>query len=728
MNRSKNSIVRRAHFFVIFFVVCFAFSPRWSYAQDPVVNAAAAPLETPKTELKADGPVELKGDRVEFNNTENKFDAQGNVIVTRGETKIYADSIQFYRQENIGMAEGNIVVETPTATISGDKMTYSLDKQTGNFTNAHIASEPYFGKGTIVSKVGPNKMNMQEGYITTCDHDEPHFRLQSSSIDIEPGKQAQARRVKMFVGPLPVMYLPRYTQSLADRRPRYSLTPGYSKDFGFFVLQSWRYDYNEKVKGVFHADFRDRKGAGVGADLDYKTDNYGEGMLRTYYMNEYDIGASHIWEDRATKAVYTERYRGLWRHRWDVDEKTNAVWQYSRLSDPNFLKDYFKRESRIDPDPKTYFSMTRVLPLGTLGMNVQARVNRYNTEVEHLPEVSYNLTNAQIGQSGFFYKNASLYSNLVKKFAIPTEVNLHTQRFDTQNEISYPTKVGFVEFRPFVGTQHTYYSRAVSTEDYDSIRGQFKTGADLSTKFSKVYDVNGKPFGIEINRLRHIITPSIGYFYAHDPTVPSIKFDQYDAIDTLERSHRINLALENKLQTKRDGKAVDLARLVLETPFLLKEDPGKGGFGSVITKLELRPSDWLSFSGDTTYNTHEDHLQSANYDMYITNEERGWYFNLGERYNRDVDNQITAEWGYTINPLWKFKIYDRFDINDGGQQKEQQFTLTRDLHEWEMDTSFNHTRGEGSSIMLIFRLKAFPGLAIDASTGFNRRRAGSSGE
>ncbi len=723
-----NTIIRRLYILaaVVILFVCFVFSPRQVFAQNQTSNAAASPEDVKKTDFKSEGPVELKGDRVEFNNTENKFDAQGNVIVSRGDTKIYADSMQFYRQEKVGIAEGNIVVETPSATITGDKMTYSLEKQTGNFTNAKIYSDPYYGKGTVISKVGPNKMNMQEGYLTTCDHDQPHYRLQSASIDVEPGKQAQARRVKMFVGPVPLMYLPRYTQSLADRRSRYSITPGYSKDYGFFVLQAWRYDFNEKVKGVFHADFRDRKGAGVGTDLDYKTDRFGEGLIRTYYMNEYDIGRTHVWQERTTKAIYRERFRGQWRHRWEVDDKTSAVWQYHKLSDADFLKDYFKSENRQDPNPTTYFSLTRVLPLGVLGLNAQARVNRFNTEVERLPEVSYNLTNQPIGQTGFFYKNSTVYSNLVKKFAAPNEVNLETNRLDTQNEISYPTKLGFVEFRPFVGTQHTYYSRTVSRDDYNSVRGQFKTGADLSTKFSRVYDVHGKILGMEVNRLRHIITPSIAYQYAHDPTIESVKLDQFDAIDTLTRKHQIGFALENKLQTKRDGKPVDLARLVLETPFLLKEDPGPGSFGDIKTKMELKPSDWLSFSSDTTYNTHADHLQSANYDMYITNKERGWYFNLGERYDRDVDNQITAEWGFTINPLWKFKIYDRFDINDGGQQKEQSLTLTRDLHEWEMDINFNHLRGEGSGILLIFRLKAFPGMAIDAGTSFDRRQAGAS--
>ena len=100
------------------------------------------------------------------------------------------------------------------------------------------------------------------------------------------------------------MYLPRYTQSLADRHPRYSLTPGYSKNFGFYVLNAWRYDFNEKVNSVFHADFRDRKGGAVGADVNYRS-SWGDGAIRTYYASEYNIGNAHIWDKGDIKATFS---------------------------------------------------------------------------------------------------------------------------------------------------------------------------------------------------------------------------------------------------------------------------------------------------------------------------------------------------------------------------------------------------------------------------------------
>ena len=289
MNRSKAIMTYRLRFFILVSIPLFLlvfFSPAVRSDSTPTVDESSNDI------MKSSGPVELKGDKVSFNNKENKFEAEGNVVVSRGNTRIFADAMQFYRQEKVAIAEGNIIVENVKGTISGDKMTYNLESQTGNFTNARVSMDPYYGKGTIISKVGPEKMNIQDGYLTTCDHDKPHFRLQAANITVEPGKQAQARGMKMFVGPVPIMYLPRYTQSLVDRHPRYSLTPGYSKGFGFYVLQAWRYDFNEKVNGVFHADLYDRKGAGVGGDLNYKTIGYGEGAVRTYYINEYDIGTS----------------------------------------------------------------------------------------------------------------------------------------------------------------------------------------------------------------------------------------------------------------------------------------------------------------------------------------------------------------------------------------------------------------------------------------------------
>jgi hypothetical protein len=70
------------------------------------------------------------------------------------------------------------------------------------------------------------------------------------------------------------------------------------------------------------------------------------------------------------------------------------------------------------------------------------------------------------------------------------------------------------------------------------------------------------------------------------------------------------------------------------------------------------------------------------------------------------------------------RTYSRFDL-EHGILKEQEYALTRDLHEWQMDINFNEKRAEGNEIWLVFTLKAFPEMALDLGTSFNKRKAGS---
>jgi hypothetical protein len=168
---------------------------------------------------------------------------------------------------------------------------------------------------------------------------------------------------------------------------------------------------------------------------------------------------------------------------------------------------------------------------------------------------------------------------------------------------------------------------------------------------------------------------------------------------------------------------VDLLRFLVDTDFSLKDDTLDSGFHNLSSKIDLKPTDWLSFFFDSSYDLRQDVLTSANFDLYINSEDK-WSLSLAKRYHVEVNDELTADFNYKINPKWKFRVFNRFDI-DIGTLKEQEYTLTRDLHEWEMDISFDQTRGEGSELWFVFRLKAFPDMRLDFGTSFNRRKPGS---
>ena len=64
-------------------------------------------------------------------------------------------------------------------------------------------------------------LNISDGYITTCDQEHPHYRFRVSSAVVIPGKGMSVQNMLMYIGNVPVFYLPAYYFPLddPDRRP-----------------------------------------------------------------------------------------------------------------------------------------------------------------------------------------------------------------------------------------------------------------------------------------------------------------------------------------------------------------------------------------------------------------------------------------------------------------------------------------------------------------------------
>ncbi|MCB9757129.1 MAG: LPS-assembly protein LptD [Candidatus Omnitrophica bacterium] len=673
-------------------------------------------------------PVEINGDEVQYSVTGNKVSAIGHVVVKRLGVTLSSDRMEFDRTQNVGIAQGHVVLERDGARLTGDKMIYNFATMKGEFIDAKITSKPFYGSGKEISKEDDKHIVLKDGYITTCDLDHPHFKLRAPRVDIYQGDKAVARNMTVVLGKVPIFYLPRYTQDLRHQKPMFTITPGYYKGWGSFALSQWRHYWNDRVNTVVHVDYRSKRGFGEGADLNYQNERFGNGFMKAYYTQErlsdekffFDFNSSN------NKAVIErERYKGEWRHKWDIDDHTKAVWQYYKLSDAEFVKDFFPREYEEDVNPATYFLLSKGFETaGTLSLRSDVRVNRFNAAVNRLPEINYLLPGNKILDSGFYWKSNTTFSNLAKLEASPSAHRYETMRFDADNEISYPFKVKFIELRPFVGGQETFYSKTLEKTDNNTLRGVFKTGADVSTRFFRVYDAQTNWLNLDIHRLRHVVTPSVAYFYTHDPSLESSKLVQFDGIDSVVRGHGITFGLENKLQTKRSNKSEDLLRFLVSSDFYLKEDSHKGGFNNVTTKTDFIPNRWMTLYAESTYDTIEEHLSVANFDVYFHDPQQSrWSMGFGKRYDRAVDDQITSQLNYRINQKWYGEVYQRWDV-DRGINKEQQYAIVRDLHEWEGRISFNHKDNDGDAVWVIFTLKEFPDLAINFGTGFNRSKAG----
>jgi len=697
-----------------------------------------------KEDVKTSGPMELQADQVSFNSTDNKATAQGNVVLVSQGQELNCDSLQLDRAIQQAVAQGHVYLDTPQEQVITQQLIYNFNAHTGEFRDARVYADPYQLGGKTIDKVSETHTIMNDGFMTTCDLDEPHYRMAARRIDVYQKDKAIARGVKIYLGKVPVMYLPYYAQDLRNR-PILTFVPGEKKDFGLFLLSTLRIPVGSHVKLALHLDARERVGFGEGVDVKYDTPNFGSGILSVYYTNENRIASNHLWDmyRNGIKKGPTDhhtRYRVRWRHRWEIDKNTDAVMQVYKIHDydivnSGFLKQYFTREYNEDADVNTYFVLTHVMPHGTLTFDVNySRINPRIQTVDRYPEINYTLNNQQIGNTGFYVKSSDTYSNLTYQDHDPQTFNEKTQRFDSNNDISHPFKIGFVEFNPHAGGEETYYSRTAYLEQRNIVRGLFRTSLDVGTKFYRIWnDYKTNFLGMDINGLRHSITPTITYLYQARPTVPASNLNQFDPIDNLYRINQLEYGLENKLQTKRDGKLVDLLRVLITANYGLKTTTGHRGLDPVDLLTDFNPNSWLTFHEETVYDLHAGHFNSE--DLSATVHSGNWSFGLGNDFTRGGGDQLTTEFKYTINPKWKFRIYNSFPLSTTGGEgfydvtgtngissltgalpnsaRLNEYVLTRDMHEWEMDLGIDQQEGQGSTFYVLFRLKAFPDMKLD---------------
>jgi len=133
------------------------------------------------------------------------------------------------------------------------------------------------------------------------------------------------------------------------------------------------------------------------------------------------------------------------------------------------------------------------------------------------------------------------------------------------------------------------------------------------------------------------------------------------------------------------------------------------------------PYSWVNFESEATFQ-HSDHM-NVNYNKFSLvnygltfnlskdhlSEDRS--FSIGQRYERKGYNEITANFTWRLTPKWKFSIYERYNLKDSpvlrkGSQ-EQEYTLTRDLHCWDLDISLNQKEDTGRRYSLLLGLRLF---------------------
>ncbi|MDP3791647.1 MAG: hypothetical protein Q8R38_06360 [Candidatus Omnitrophota bacterium] len=713
-------------------------------------------------DFKQKAPIVVNGDKVEYFHEQKRVVGTGNIFIDYEDVRLTCEKVTVYLDTREAIAEGNVKITQKDAYFTGDKINYNFDKRTGTAIDAYINYVPFYGKWQKIDKVGESQVGIEKGYMTTCDLEKPHYRIEAKKVEIYLEDKVIAKNIVAYVGNCPIMWLPYYYQPIKEQSAHITIMPGHDRDWGYYALMSMKYDYSEIFKGRYRFDYRTKNGIAVGIDNSYKLEGLGEGIANFYYADENNEYLSY-------KPITREegKYRLQIRHKWQVLDDTLMTMELEKVRDDRMVKYYFYNEWEEHPVPDNYISFITSKESYTTEFLVRKRMDKYYDVVEILPEFNVNIPQYNIkynGGSSPLYYNASFTPTYMNHTFPHSETSqykdLNVIRVDTYNKLLYNTKpipyLRSLYVTPFAGTRQTFYSRGKYGQT-NFIRGVFDAGFDSSMKLYKIYDINTNALDLDINKLRHVITPTVSYFYTHQPTVSMDNLTQFDAIDAIKEQNNIVFQVENKLQTKRNGVSVDLVDYIIRTDYQFRLKKGVFAFNDdsdfkdqkfqyVFMQLELTPYPWLYTLAKMNINTKYGLPDSASVD-FVGGKEEDRSLAFGYRYehsfnsdipvdpdtNGNLVNYLTTDAIYRFNEKWKARVYWRFNM-DKGYIDEHQYTLSRDLHCWILEFTYDYRPYEDNKTIstqtfwVSLRLKAFPKMPLGVGRAYSRTRAGQPGD
>lgn len=187
--------------------------------------------------------VQYQGDTVKFNANTRILILKGKPsAVQRDETMLIGDSIQYNDSTKKVVATGDtVLLRDPSAQDADDfvangQIEYDLDTKqglTGQFSTSVVSGQRLFltaQRSTILSDSVVNGRHIvfaKNGSFTYCDHAEPHFHFTTRDMKFVSQNVMVARPGVLYIGEVPVFWIPFFFQDVRSGRRSGMLTPNF---------------------------------------------------------------------------------------------------------------------------------------------------------------------------------------------------------------------------------------------------------------------------------------------------------------------------------------------------------------------------------------------------------------------------------------------------------------------------------------------------------------------
>jgi LPS-assembly protein len=684
--------------------VRLAFACLVALAGGRVCSAAAQGVPGGAAEPPPPQGIEVTADRLEYRENKKYMIGIGNVVIARGEEVLKADYVQVQTETLDAFARGNVTFQRGGWDWAGRELAYNFRTGVGDFGQFDARRGVFSVYAEDSEPVDDRVYAMRKVTLTTCEKDDQEFRLRAQRATLTDGRMLRAHHVVMYLGGIPVLYIPFVKLDLEDDLSRWTVSVGQKGSWGVFALIGYRHEFTEILTGQAHLHLRSSRGVGVGEDLFWKdpASRY-SGGLSLYGMHDSEPLQDDYDRENFEDEVDNERYRVRLEHMHLLSDRDTMIVDLTYESDPLVREQFFERDFRQRSVPENRVSFSHRGDSYNAGALAILRLNDFYETDERLPELTLDLYPRPLGDSRFYYESESSLVRLERLYPERDDRDsISTLRADTWHRLSYPGKYfGFLSLIPSVAGRATYYSDLapettsitnpvsfVTTNGTTVLTNEVTTlytdrGSDTRTLAEFGLDTRFKAFKLIHNErtafgegLRHVVEPYALYRYRPEPSVPSDHLYNFDSIDRIDRRHTITPGMRNKLQTRREGRLVDLVDLDVNTTYRIEKEDEEEDFGPLTFDLELRPFDPLSFDFDGHYDWYESEVTRFNARSAYRTENTTFGIDYGFR--KDDKNLASAYLEFEPAARWNLALYGRYDI-DASDIEEHYYVVQHDF-------------------------------------------------
>jgi LPS-assembly protein len=246
-------------------------------------------MQLPTTEAEE---IRIDAEQISYDQKTDTVVAEGNVVITRGETVLRADHVWVNRTTNEADARGHVTLTQTDGTIVAEAVHLNLEEETGFLEKAEVTSRRFHYSlwGNHVEKGLGQCYHIDNGRFTTCRcaNGEPTWSVSGRTLDLTVGGYGTLTGGTFNVWDVPILYVPRAIFPAQRERQSGLLTPrfGVSNVRGFQTLLPFYWAIDKSQDATVALDFETSARAGLIGEYRYALSRDAFGLLSGSYFNE----------------------------------------------------------------------------------------------------------------------------------------------------------------------------------------------------------------------------------------------------------------------------------------------------------------------------------------------------------------------------------------------------------------------------------------------------------